>query len=303
MTAADNEVKLRRPARLLELLPRTVRLVGVIAVTVSVVFGVVAVMRSDDLQPQTIAAGADGNLWFDGDGAIGRMTPTGDVTRFEDGIDGSDLRVAAGPDGNIWFSDFDNDRVGRITPSGKVVMFSAGITRGSGPFDITAGPDGNVWFTEPTIGRVARITPRGEVTEFAAGITPRSGLSAITTGSDGNLWFGVLADPARIARITPHGVVTEFSKGLDPQSSPWAFTAGADGNVWFTESAGSARVGRVTPSGTITEFSAGLSADAQLEVDRCRSRRQRVVHRKRWGPHRPRDPVGQDHRVRVRRAA
>ena len=136
-----------------------------------------------DLQAESIVAGADGNLWLGGEGAITRMTPAGVVTTFDAGsAESSDLQLAAGPDGNVWFTDFGANLVGRITPLGMVTKFSAGIPPRSGPLDIAAGPDGNMWFTEPSIGRVARVTPLGLITQFSAGIIPRSGLSGITGG-------------------------------------------------------------------------------------------------------------------------
>ena len=41
--------------------------------------------------------------------------------------------IAAGPDGNLWFTEIDGNRIGRITPTGVVTEFSAGITAGAGP--------------------------------------------------------------------------------------------------------------------------------------------------------------------------
>jgi streptogramin lyase len=212
----------------------------------------------------SITTGADGNLWFDSEGAIARMTPAGVVTEFTAGLDqDSDGTrfLAPGHDGNVWFTDIETNRVGRITPSGRVTTFTAGITRGAGPHQIAAGPDGNVWFTEPTKGWVARITPAGAVTEFSKGITPHSGIGGITAGPDGNVWFGVLADRPRIARITPAGTVTEFADGLG-YASPESLAAGLDGNVWFADGA-SDRVGRVTPAGAITLFSKGITPRAE----------------------------------------
>jgi streptogramin lyase len=226
-------------------------------------------------QPDGIAAGADGNLWFieeNNPGRAVRITPAGAVTEFGSGIvpNTTPGEIAPGPDGNLWFvQETDPGRIGRITTAGAVQEFTGGVTpnftANSFPDGITGGPDGNVWFTESANpGRVARITPAGVVTEFEGGVTPNftanSSPGPITAGPDGNLWF--LEDPSgtgRIARITPAGVVTEFTSGLTPNAFLATITGGPDGNVWFTADADPGRIGRITPAGVITEFRGGVT--------------------------------------------
>jgi virginiamycin B lyase len=89
--------------------------------------------------PQGIAAGPDGNLWFTEDfGGVGRITPTGTVTEFTEGIspNGGPVGIATGPDGNLWFTENRGDRIGRITPTGDVTEFTAGISGSSNPVGI-----------------------------------------------------------------------------------------------------------------------------------------------------------------------
>jgi len=213
--------------------------------------------------PAGITAGPDGNLWFTewNGNRVGRITPSGTVTEFRGAIAPHAPRytpapvpwrgITAGPDGNLWFTEPAAGRIGRITPTGTVTEFSAGISAGSGPWDITAGPDGNLWFTELD-GRIGRITPTGTITEFRSGISAGSSLRMITAGPDGNLWFTEW-DGNRIGRITPTGAVTEFSAGISAGSAPEGITAGPDGNLWFTEWFGG-RIGRITPAGVISEY-------------------------------------------------
>jgi len=205
-----------------------------------------------------ITAGPDGNLWFTEYDAnrIGRITPTGEVTEFSEGItpDKIPTEIAAGPDGNLWFTEagYQDQQtgqvhpggIGRITPAGVVTEFSsAGF-----PSSITTGCDGNLWFTEP-FTTIWRMTPKGKVTDFSA-----SEVTAITTGPDGNLWFtagGILSDagdqvsPGAIGRITPKGKVSDFSAGISPDAYLNEITAGPDGNLWFTESRVDNRDGRI----------------------------------------------------------
>lgn len=108
-----------------------------------------------------VAAGPDGNVWFDSSGAIGRITPTGTITNFSTGLAGFPFGcMTLGPDGNVWFTEEFNDAVGRITPSGTITEFSAGITSTSEPNGITSGPDGNLWFTESGIAGIGRVNLR-----------------------------------------------------------------------------------------------------------------------------------------------
>jgi virginiamycin B lyase len=161
--------------------------------------------------PGAITAGPDGNLWFIEQGiepdtehgfqgisgAIGRITPSGQVTEFLDRIPLQSAGITAGPDGNVWFTRPGVD-IGRITPSGSVTEFSGGAVL---PSDITRGPDGNLWFIEGS--GIGRITPAGRVTNFRGGFFPGAA-GVITAGRDGNLW--VAEDHwAAVARVTPSG--------------------------------------------------------------------------------------------------
>jgi streptogramin lyase len=218
---------------------------------------------SPNSQPEGITRGPDGNLYFAEIHAIGRITPTGQITEFRQGLSPASepVEITAGPDGNVWFTEGVTDRIGRITPAGAITEFAVPGTGGRQVFvdGITAGPDGNIWFTEQA-GAIGRITPTGVVTVFPTNSvgTLVSQPSLITAGPDGNIWWTDTA--GFVGRITPTGVITKFAAGItDPiNSEPFGITAGPDGNVWFTES-GTDRIGRITPAGVITEFSTGIT--------------------------------------------
>ena len=141
--------------------------------------------------PNGIAAGPDGNLWFANTGSnstndsIGRITPAGVITTFTDaGID-RPRDIVAGPDGNLWFTNTLGDSIGRITPAGVVSTFTDATI--DGPWGIAPGPDGNLWFTNTLGNSIGRITPAGVVSNFTgAGINDPRG---ITAGPDGTMWF------------------------------------------------------------------------------------------------------------------
>ncbi len=242
------------------------------------------------VQPQGIARGSDGNLWFteNASGQIGRMTPAGAVTQFAlpavpppagspagtASTTPNPTAITAGPDGALWFTGIPGE-IGRITTAGVVTEFPVPAGTGSTPVTptaIAAGPDGALWFTVP--GEVGRISATGVVTEFPipeipppAGSPPgtagtQASLTAITAGPDGALWFtGV---PGEVGRITTAGVVTEFAVPAIPPpagSSPGTagtpatlddITEGPDGALWFTGVPG--KLGRITTAGVVSEY-------------------------------------------------
>jgi virginiamycin B lyase len=218
--------------------------------------------------PGYLTAGPDGNVWFSDDGcsgysgscAIGRITPSGAITEFQDSrLQGGAVPngIVTGPDCNLWFAEDSPGAIGRITPSGSITDFTAGLESGSNPYGgIAVGPDGNLWFVDdgstPAIGR---ITPSGTITEFSEGLLGGAKPIDIVAGSDGNLWFTDDGYPhAAIGRITTSGAITEFTNGLLDGSSPQHIAEGADGNVWFSDQGETRAIGKVTPSGVITEY-------------------------------------------------
>jgi len=72
-----------------------------------------------------IVWGADGNLWIDeagSDSHVVRMTPAGDMTRFDMAIPSRDLgRGVAAADGNVWFMEQTNGRVAKVEVAPKTV--------------------------------------------------------------------------------------------------------------------------------------------------------------------------------------
>ena len=237
------------------------------------------------VEPQGIATGPDGNLWFteNGSGQIGRVTPAGVVTEFTlptvpppagspGGAPAEPQRpeaIVAGPDGALWFTT-SGALIGRIGTDGTITEsavdgLTTPLTFPGFDADITVGPDGALWFTGVD-GKVGRITTAGVVTEFAVPPAPPAAGSspgtpgavvdpwAITAGPDGALWF--TTSDEHVGRITTAGVVTEFA--VPPGGTPGtnlslgAITTGPDGALWFT--GGSVTVGRITTAGVVTEY-------------------------------------------------
>ncbi len=202
-------------------------------------------------QPNGIALGPDGNLWFtESMGSnIGEITTSGNVNEMILTNSGMfPTGIVTGPDGNLWFTAGGADAIGVITTSGHVSTYN--LPTGSAPYYITTGPDGNLWFTDYGADEIGKITTAGAIKEFP--IPTKSAYPYdITEGPDGNLWFTELGTN-KIGMITISGTITEYAIPTSG-SQPLGITTGPDGNIWFTETSGN-KIGEITTSGTITEY-------------------------------------------------
>ena len=76
--------------------------------------------------------------------------------------------IALGPDGNMWFTETAANQIGRIDPKGNITEFVVPQAL-SAPVDIVAGADGALWFTEESgfPEGIGRVTTSGVFTGFA----------------------------------------------------------------------------------------------------------------------------------------
>ncbi|MBK5219410.1 MAG: hypothetical protein JJE35_06470 [Thermoleophilia bacterium] len=177
-----------------------------------------------------IAAGTDGSLWFTdpNSNAIGRVTTSGQITKFAVPTPGAaPTAIAAGP-GGLWFTEEAADKIGRIAYNGTITEFS--LPAGARPTGIAVGPENALWVTAKGSGKIARLTPSGTVTEFSLP-DPDSLPHAIVAGPGGDLWFSEEAAP-RVGRITPAGVIDEFP--VPTRSGTYDLAVATDGDLWFT---------------------------------------------------------------------
>lgn len=216
------------------------------------------VIPTDNSEPNNIAAGPDGNLWFveENGQKIGRITPAGIISEFPTPTNPSQpLAIAAGPDGNMWYTAEAAHLIGRVTPSGVITEFPIPTPNTGHMGWIAAGPDGNMWFGDKDANAIGRITTAGSITEFpvpAANSSP----ARIAAGPDGNMWF-TEETGNNIGKITTAGSITEFPLPTGV-SVPLNITAGPDGNLWFTASSS---IGKITPAGAITIFPLATRSD------------------------------------------
>ncbi|HWC47476.1 MAG TPA: hypothetical protein VG448_01150 [Solirubrobacterales bacterium] len=134
------------------------------------------------------ALGADGNTWFSvvkrsllnggrpkaGSAAIGRITPTGQITEFDKCLRSLTSysrpdSLALGPDGDVWFSTgstaepgkatrASTPSIGRITPSGEITEFRLGLRPTSEPGRLVSA-GGRIWFIDDYDFNIGMIAP------------------------------------------------------------------------------------------------------------------------------------------------
>jgi virginiamycin B lyase len=209
--------------------------------------------------PNYIAAGPDGALWFTELNAnqIGRISTAGLLTEYPiPTAKSGPYGIAAGSDGALWFAEFAANRIGRITTAGVIAEYPVPTANG-GPLGIVAGSDGALWFAEFSANNVGRIATDGTIAEYPIP-TLLSQPLAIAAGPDGALWF-VEFGANRIGTITTGGTIAEYPLPA-ATSSPDYITAGPDGALWYTQAGGG--IGQITTTGVVTFYALNLSAPA-----------------------------------------
>lgn len=229
--------------------------------------------------------GPDGNVWFTdwAGGRIGRVTPAGEVTEFEDGVRNTDVGIdfskgpggiTAGPDGALWYGEGLNiagrhpGGIGRISVDGEVESFGT-VPAQELVLAVTSAPDGTIWFTNrfgigrrTVDGRLEQVSNDG----FLDGVVSTLPAGIATDGA-GDVWFTEY-EKDRVGRLTRAGVLTRFSAGITPGSHPKEIVLGPDGNLWFTEDVDAGvprRVGRITPTGVVTELPTGTDPASSID--------------------------------------
>jgi virginiamycin B lyase len=153
-------------------------------------------------EPQGIALGSDGALWFTDSYAngIGRITTSHDISLYPLPHASSEpMGIAPGPDGALWFTEYAG-RIGRIDPSTHAISEWHLAAPNAQPYSIVAR-DADLWFTEYGAGRIGCISSK---THHVRGyqLPASSEPLGITLGSDNALWFTEHATNA-LGRFVP----------------------------------------------------------------------------------------------------
>jgi virginiamycin B lyase len=254
-------------------------------------------------QPQEIAVGPDGNLWYTDEAsgvfkfspqgleplACSPASPTVGCEVSANAVAPND--IVAGPDGAMWFTQAAGGNpkggqsyfpasIGRLTTTGSYSSYPVPASASSVPgLDaITVGRNGNLWFTETAVGRIGEITPKAAgpvVREFALpaadrlapGVgSPVTSADTIAPGPGGDIWFTEQGSNAIGVMSTSGALLHKFTvpdPGSDP--APLGITEGPDQAMWFTEN-GANQVASITAQGKVTLYALPAAADGPESI-------------------------------------
>ena len=213
-------------------------------------------------RPGSVAVAADGSVWFSDWAAqsVGRLEPSGAVTRYQLPAGRSPGSLAAPRDGSVWFVTT-GPAIAHLTKAGRLVGYAIPTTQGNpmggvgttSPAALTAGPDGAIWFLEMGADKVGRVTPEGAITEYPLPDRERmhANPEGMAVGSDGAIWFSETLK-MRMGRIDPKTfAITEFPIPPTPVGVGAArVVAGPDSALWFD--GGGPGLSRMTTKGDVT---------------------------------------------------
>ena len=175
--------------------------------------------------------------------------------------------IALGADGNLWFAEAGSQKIGVISTSGVMTdtFPTSGMLAGP-PYGIVEGPAGTMWFTEGgSADAIGEIIPAGttimvggtkvtyhstELIQYPLPPAPTGAFGAlwsVVLGPDGNLWFtyGAGALNAGVGCINLEGYAAQYPAPTHG-ANPDGITVGADHAIWFAESNAS-KIARLYP--------------------------------------------------------
>ena len=224
--------------------------------------------------PVDIAAGSDGNLWFNEPnvGKIGRMSTSGTligeyvVPNASQALPLSGITL--GSDNNIWFGDSNSNFIAKIDTSGNISEIS--LPANTFPALLTSGPDGNIWFS--TASGVGKLIPTSPATPTLYTLNTASQPDGIISGPNNKIWF---SEPSghRIGNVATDGSGLQEYPIPIPSAAylPVGLTTGPDGAVWTAGQASLATsnsimsvIGRVTASGQSSYYLTPSQISANL---------------------------------------
>jgi virginiamycin B lyase len=183
-----------------------------------------------NIEPLGLGVAPDGSAWFTDTigGAIARVTPVGELSRFK--LDTPIVRfgrLAVAPDGSAWFAESTHYSITQLK-DGSLIRHEVESPRG-GPFGVAVTPSGVVWATLQSGDQLLRIDIDGHANTFDV---PHPGAvpTDIAVGPDGSAWFLEIRGN-RIGSLHD-GKFAEFEVGVENAGLSGIAVAG-DGSVWF----------------------------------------------------------------------
>lgn len=213
------------------------------------------ILDPKNINPASITAGPDGNLWFTDDASyLGRLTPRGAITQFNGAYPGP---IAPGPGGTLWFESPGVNQICKSSTAGVITCFAIASDGYFG--QLALGPDGNEWYTAIHGAAIGKETPAGTNVEYALPDAANGAVPfGLAVGPDGNLWFTDSNNTtAMVGKITTSGTITEYSlgKGCSGALGFIPIVKATDNNLWVaTQCGGVTSMARVTTSGVVTTY-------------------------------------------------
>ena len=127
--------------------------------------------------------------------SIGRITTTGTITEFSNGLDQVRGLESYSRCGRSCGSRSTLARSAGLRTAGVVTEFP--VAASAPGFGIAVGSDGTLWFGDECADKIHRMTTAGVVTSFSTGLS--NGINDLTEGPDGNVWF---TEGDRFGKIT-----------------------------------------------------------------------------------------------------
>jgi streptogramin lyase len=158
------------------------------------------------LEPERLALGADGSVWFTavsgsyslehsrslGRGFVGRLDPAGGFalfpTPFKESGPGA---IVARPGGRLWFAEGGTERIGTVGSEGT--FGPSHRIRPAGAHELALGPEGDMWVGAGR-GGLLRLTRDGRKVSFGGYA------ESVVTGREGDVWAGSFEAVRRVVR-------------------------------------------------------------------------------------------------------
>jgi hypothetical protein len=220
-----------------------------------------------------------------GRGAILRVTPGGDVTRFTAGLS-SGARpegIAAGRDGNLYVAAPGANALVQVRTDGTITEIA--LRAGAGPRGVAAAADGSVWFTATSGGWVGRWTADVAAPPAVAAPepTPKLGKTVVATPTRGTVRVtlpgGRRSFVLRRKDDIPVGSTVDTRDGRVTITSALPNKTTQNGNFWGgffkVRQSGSRRLGGMTT----LELRSNLTCGPRARASATKKRRRNTL----WG--------------------
>ncbi len=189
-------------------------------------------------QPEGIASGSSGNLYFaefgaSNPGRLGQITTAGTVTESAQIPSTPQLEgVAMGADGRMWVTEpFSSSPMLDAFSQTTLAYTQYSIPGGAQLRNVVSGPLSLLWIIDAANAKLDLVNTSGTFINQLSLADPNP--EGLAVGSDGKLYYGGTHTNI-IGSVTTAGVETDYTIPT-AGANPADLTTGPDGNIWFAE--------------------------------------------------------------------